>query len=165
MDYKSIQQLIKTAGEEGLTFLEIETEGIRITMKKGLGGDISESSISMTDSVEAMEDSKEENITTEMESKPLTKSSENTKPVIDEKDIKIVNSPIVGTFYASGDPKEPAFVEVGTKVKKGDALCIIEAMKLMNEIQSEFDGEVVEILVENEKMVEYGQNLFKIKVK
>lgn len=165
MDYKSIQQLIKTAGEEGLTFLEIETEGIRITMKKGLEGDVPESSISLTDSVEAIEENKEENIAKQVDSKVLNENNTIVKPLVDEKDIKIVNSPIVGTFYASGDPKQPPFVEVGSKVKKGDTLCIIEAMKLMNEIQSEFDGEVVEILVDNENMVEYGQNLFKIKVK
>lgn len=164
MDYKSIQQLIKTAGEEGLTFLEIETEGIRITMKKGSANDETESSVSVTDSVEEIEETKEENTIAEKHVK-IANNNETVKPIVDEKDIKIVKSPIVGTFYGSGDPKEPAFVEVGSKVKKGDTLCIIEAMKLMNEIQSEFDGEVVEILVENENMVEYGQNLFKIKVK
>ncbi|AGK99491.1 acetyl-CoA carboxylase biotin carboxyl carrier protein [Clostridium pasteurianum] len=164
MDYKSIQQLIKTAGEEGLTFLEIETEGIRITMKKGSGNDETESSVSITDSMEDIEDTKEENTIAEKHSK-IVNDNETVKPTVDEKDIKIVKSPIVGSFYASGDPKEPAFVEIGGKVKKGDTLCIIEAMKLMNEIQSEFDGEVVEISVENEQMVEYGQNLFKIKVK
>ncbi|WP_010232943.1 acetyl-CoA carboxylase biotin carboxyl carrier protein [Clostridium arbusti] len=164
MDYKSIQQLIKTAGEEGLTFLEIETEGIHITMKKGLEDDTPENSISVTSSSEILEDEKEERSQSEEkvieEDKTLA-----SKPIIDEKNVKAVNSPIVGTFYSSGDPKEPNFVEVGSKVKKGDTLCIIEAMKLMNEIQSEFDGEVVEVLVENEQMVEYGQKLFKIKVK
>jgi len=166
VDYKSIQQLIKTAGEEGLTFLEIETEGIRITMKKGSQTDVAENSVSVTSNLESLEEKKEEQV--EIKENAANENKEavnNITASTDEKDLKTVNSPIVGTFYASGDPKEPAFVEIGSKVKKGDTLCIIEAMKLMNEIQSEFDGEVVDILVENEQMVEYGQSLFKIKVK
>ncbi len=77
--------------------------------------------------------------------------------------IKEITAPIVGTFYSSPSPDKPPFVNVGSKVKKGDVLCIIEAMKLMNEIQSEIEGEVVEILAKNEQMVEYGQLIFKIK--
>lgn len=74
-----------------------------------------------------------------------------------------VTSPIVGTFYTSSSPDADAFVKVGDKVKKGQVLCIVEAMKLMNEIESDVDGEVVEILVENAEMVEFGQPLFRIK--
>ena len=70
---------------------------------------------------------------------------------------------MVGTFYASSSPEKEAFVKVGDKVHKGQVLCIIEAMKLMNEIESEYDGEIVEICVNNEDMVEYGTPLFKIK--
>ncbi|TCT12295.1 acetyl-CoA carboxylase biotin carboxyl carrier protein [Natranaerovirga pectinivora] len=80
-----------------------------------------------------------------------------------EENYNIIKSPIVGTFYSSPSPEAKDYVEVGSKVKKGQVLCIIEAMKLMNEIESEFDGEVVEILVKNEGMVEFGQPLFKIK--
>ncbi len=74
-----------------------------------------------------------------------------------------VSSPFVGTFYRAPAPEAENFVEVGAQVKKGQALCIIEAMKLMNEIEAEFSGTVVEILVENGKSVEFGQKLFKIK--
>lgn len=74
-----------------------------------------------------------------------------------------VKAPMVGTFYVSGAPDKPAFVEVGSKVKKGDTICIIEAMKLMNEVEADKDGEIVEILVENEDMVEFDQPLFIIK--
>ena len=77
--------------------------------------------------------------------------------------LKVVKSPMVGTFYASSAPDKDPFVKVGDKVKKGQVLCIVEAMKLMNEIESEFDGEIVEICVENEEVVEYGKPLFKIK--
>lgn len=78
-------------------------------------------------------------------------------------DLYIVKSPIVGTFYGSSSPGTPAFVKVGDKVAKGDTLCIIEAMKIMNEIESEEAGEIVEILVQNEDIVEYGQPLMKIR--
>ena len=74
-----------------------------------------------------------------------------------------MKSPIVGTFYASPSPDKAPFVEVGQKVKKGDVLFIIESMKLMNEIQSEYDGEVVEILCENGQAVEFGQPIMLIK--
>jgi len=74
-----------------------------------------------------------------------------------------IKSPIVGTFYSAPNPNSSPFVEVGMLVKKGQILCIVEAMKLMNEIESEVAGEVVEILVPNAHPVEYGQSLFKIK--
>ena len=76
--------------------------------------------------------------------------------------IFVVKSPIVGTMYSSPSDESQNFVKVGSEVKKGDILCILEAMKLMNEIESEVDGEIVEVLVSNEDMVEYGQPLFKI---
>ncbi|MGL4345259.1 MAG: acetyl-CoA carboxylase biotin carboxyl carrier protein [Cellulosilyticaceae bacterium] len=75
----------------------------------------------------------------------------------------VITSPMVGTFYTSSSPTSKAFAEVGTKVKKGDVVCIIEAMKLMNEVESDQDGEIVEILVGNEEMVEFGQPLFVLK--
>lgn len=82
---------------------------------------------------------------------------------VDAADVHIVKSPIVGTFYNAASPESPAFAPVGQKVKKGQTLCIIEAMKLMNEIEADVDGEIVEVLVANEGIVEYGQPLFKIK--
>ena len=76
---------------------------------------------------------------------------------------KSFDSPMVGTFYRRPSPEDPEFVKVGDKVKKGDTLCIIEAMKVMNEIQSDFSGEIVETLVEDGTSVEFGQSLFKIR--
>lgn len=83
--------------------------------------------------------------------------------VADAAGTSTIDSPIVGTFYDSPSPDAPAYVQVGSKVKKGDVVCIIEAMKLMNEIEAEESGEVVEILVSNEGPVEYNQPLFRIK--
>ncbi|MBB6630312.1 acetyl-CoA carboxylase biotin carboxyl carrier protein [Clostridium algidicarnis] len=80
-----------------------------------------------------------------------------------EENFNVVKSPIVGTFYKSSGPKQDPFVKIGHKVKKGEVLCIVEAMKLMNEIESEFEGEVVEILAKDGEMVEYGEPLIKIK--
>jgi acetyl-CoA carboxylase biotin carboxyl carrier protein len=86
-------------------------------------------------------------------------------PADESLELAVVKAPIVGTFYRASAPGAPAFVEVGTHVKKGQVLCIIEAMKLMNEIESEYEGEVVTIYVENGQPVQYGERLFAIKAK
>ena len=156
MDYKDIKKLIDDMGNSNLDSLEIEfPEGIKISMTKNTG--------------------KEEVITTGGPN-VIEGSAPMTPPVVrenkgtslvnvqnDEENYKIVKSPMVGTFYASSAPDKEPFVKVGDKVHKGQVLCIVEAMKLMNEIESEFDGEIVEICVNNEDIVEYGKSLFKIK--
>lgn len=90
-------------------------------------------------------------------------NSEAIQVQVEQENYNVIKSPMVGTFYSSSSPEKEPYVKVGERIKKGDTLCIIEAMKLMNEIESEFDGEIAEILVKNEQMVEYGQALFKIK--
>jgi acetyl-CoA carboxylase biotin carboxyl carrier protein len=87
------------------------------------------------------------------------------EPEADGPELAIVKSPIVGTFYRAAEPGAKEFVEVGDTVKKGEVLCIIEAMKLMNEIDSEYDGEIVSIYVENGQPVQYGERLFAIRLK
>ena len=86
---------------------------------------------------------------------------EKETPIV-EKEVEgnIVKAPLVGTFYSSSAPDKPPYAAVGAKVKKGDVLCIIEAMKIMNEVVSEFDGEIKKVLVKNEELVEYGQPMF-----
>ena len=86
-------------------------------------------------------------------------------PLTSEIELAVVKSPIVGTFYRSPEPGAPPFVEIGTTVKKGQVLCIIEAMKLMNEIDSEYDGEIVNVYVETGQPVQYGERLFAIRTK
>ena len=95
----------------------------------------------------------------------ISNNNENTtvNETVKEENFKIVKSPMVGTFYASPSPKDAPYVKKGDKVRKGDVLCVVEAMKLMNEIESEFDGEIVEVCVNNEEMVDFGAPLFKIK--
>lgn len=90
---------------------------------------------------------------------PVAESTE------DETGYSYITSPIVGTFYESSSPNADAYVKIGSEVKKGQVVCILEAMKLMNEIESEVEGEIAEILVKNEEMVEYGQKLFKVRIK
>ena len=93
---------------------------------------------------------------------PKTETVEEAKP-LNEDNYEYITSPIVGTFYLKPSPKAEAFVKVGDHIHKKDTVCIIEAMKLMNEIEAGFDGEVVEILVQDKDPVEYGTKLFKIK--
>src|SRR5688500_17700052 len=85
------------------------------------------------------------------------------EPASEDVDLAIVKSPIVGTFYRSAEPGAPAFVEAGQTVRKGEVLCIIDAMKLMNEINAECDGEIVKVYVENGQAVQYGERLFAIR--
>lgn len=88
------------------------------------------------------------------------------EPVVEKKseNVRIVTSPMVGTFYRAASPEASPFVDIGTVVKSGQALCIIEAMKLMNEVESEFSGKIVSILVENGQPVEYGEPLFHVEI-
>ena len=156
MDYKDIKKLMEDMGNSKLDSLDIEfPDGVKISMTKNSqkeivvtnkGTDVIEASAPMTVPV-------------------VTKKQENSLVAADNKEenYKIVKSPMVGTFYSSSSPDAEAFVKVGDKVKKGQVLCIVEAMKLMNEIESEFDGEIVEVCVKNEDVVEYGTPLFKIK--
>ena len=86
-------------------------------------------------------------------------------PVEDGTELAIVKSPIVGTFYRAAEPGAPALASVGDQVKKGQVLCIIEAMKLMNEIDSEYDGEIASVYVENGQPVQYGERIFAIRLR
>jgi acetyl-CoA carboxylase biotin carboxyl carrier protein len=155
MDYKSIQELIKTVSDSKLTLLEIESEGIKIKMEKKQEQVVLERIPEVVKTIAV-----EEQLPSLIDNK-VSEKAEKAEPV--KKEGVVVTSPIVGTFYGSPSPEVAPFVSVGSKVKKGEVLCIIEAMKLMNEIESEVDGEVIEILVQNEQMVEYGQPLFLIK--
>jgi acetyl-CoA carboxylase biotin carboxyl carrier protein len=94
---------------------------------------------------------------------PIVEAPAGRPAVVESPDVHVVKSPIVGTFYRAGSPGSRSFVEIGDKVKKGQVLCIVEAMKLMNEIESDCDGEVLEALVANGQPVEYGEPLFKIR--
>lgn len=144
MEYEKIKQLMDDMGNSKLSSIDIDfPDGTKISMKKNENVEISTKAMKSSS-----QDVKKE------ESELEQSSNENTG--------KIVNSPMVGTFYIKPNPSANPYVEVGKKVKKGDVLCIIEAMKLMNEIESEFDGEIAEIFIKDGEAVEYGKPLFKI---
>lgn len=144
MEYEKIKQLMDDMGNSKLSSIDIDfPDGTKISMKKNENVEISTKTMKSS----SQEVKKEE---PELEQS----SNENTG--------KIVKSPMVGTFYIKPNPSANPYVEVGKKVKKGDVLCIIEAMKLMNEIESEFDGEIAEIFIKDGEAVEYGKALFRI---
>ena len=148
MNYEDIKKLIEDMGNSKLTEINIDfPDGTRIGMKKDKEVQIIERTTSQI-----------------VQSQPVVEKTEKKQESeTKEEQGNIVKSPMVGTFYLRPDPNSAPYVEVGKTVKKGDVLCIIEAMKLMNEIESEFDGEIVEICVNDGEMVDYGKPLFKIK--
>ncbi|MGI9951534.1 acetyl-CoA carboxylase biotin carboxyl carrier protein [Moorellaceae bacterium AZ2] len=143
MDLKEITQLIKALEETGVTELNLESEGVKVSIKRGM--------VSWQSGVEAVSPP-----TPETTSSPPKEDKAPVAEVIE------VRAPMVGTFYRAPAPDAPPFVEIGTRVKPGQTLCIIEAMKLMNEITADAPGRVIEILVENGQPVEYGQILFRL---
>lgn len=159
MDFKAIQDLMSQMNASDLTMLEIEADGVHIKMQKDVQAETLNNEQKIQSQPMTVQENKSENTINILNSTDCMTVKEDKK---EYSNLNIVTSPIVGTFYSSAAPDKPALVKVGDKVKKGQILCIIEAMKLMNEIESEFDGEIVEICVKNEQMVEYGQPLFKI---
>lgn len=149
MEYDKIKQLMEDMGNSKLTEIAIDfPDGTKISMKK-------EEKQVVVEAVSTKEALKVENV--EVQEATLNKAEEKVL------EGNVVTSPMVGTFYAKPSPDSDNYVTLGQKVKKGDVLCIVEAMKLMNEIESEFDGEIVEILAKDEQPVEYGMPLFVIR--
>lgn len=150
IDLEEIARLLNLIEEKNLTHFELEIEGFRIKISKE-------------------PEMKAPGPLNSWAPQPALNNIAPTPPPSEEKpqpepqeNLHYITSPMVGTFYRAPDPTSPPFVEVGDVVKKGQTLCIIEAMKLMNEIESDIDGLVREIHVENGKPVEYGQRLFSI---
>lgn len=146
MDVKSVKALAKILDEKKLSVIEVVEGDTRIRLERKCGETVSV----LADKAEIKTPA------------PEVKPKEIDQSPVDFNNLKEVKSPMVGVFYAAPKPGSPAFVKVGDKVKKGTVLCIIEAMKLMNEICSDYEGEVVDVCVENEQIVEFGQTLFKI---
>lgn len=158
MDYQEIKKLMDDMGNSKLESFEIEfPDGVKISMTKQ-----SEKNISVVTAQQMVPRTVELPSVVEEKETSLCQTTQ-TKQEETSENAKIITSPMVGTFYASSSPDKPAFVQVGDKIKKGQVVCIVEAMKLMNEIESEYDGEIVEICVKDEDVVEYGMPLFKLK--
>lgn len=149
MEYKEIKKLMDDMGESKLSEVEIEfPDGTKVSLKKN----------EETKIIQEIPQTIAQPVVVTQVPTIENEKKEETMP-----EGNIVKSPMVGTFYSKSSPTAESFVKIGSKVKKGDTLCIIEAMKLMNEIESEFDGEVVDILVHDEEAVDYGKELFIIK--
>ena len=155
MYYQQILELVKEVSKAGLTNFEYTEGNIRIAMSCPQP----EEKIVVPASNLVLQEAAGAGANTVETAAPAQQEPEQ---IAEEKGGNVVKSPLVGTFYAAPSEDAQPFVKVGDTVKKGQTLAIVEAMKLMNEIESEFDGVVTEILVENEDNVEYGQPLFRI---
>jgi acetyl-CoA carboxylase biotin carboxyl carrier protein len=149
MDIKQIQELIRFVAKSGVNEVAIEQEAFKITIKTNQAPTIVHANVPQAPVLAA---AAAPVATAPTESAPA--------PVADTSKYITVRSPMIGTFYRSAGPDKPLFVNVGDEINTGDVICIIEAMKLFNEIESEVSGRVVKILVDNASPVEYDQPLF-----
>ena len=158
MDLDQLKQILDLVRAHELSEFEIEHEGLRLKIRKDAAGSAAAPPISPA--LPAAATAPAGHVA------PAGAAAAPAVGAIDaDMELAVVKSPIVGTFYRSPEPAAPSFVEIGSTVKKGQVLCIIEAMKLMNEIDSEYDGEIVNVYVENGQPVQYGERLFAIKTK
>lgn len=166
MQFKEIQDLLKLVNKSNLTEVEIEQKDFKLKIKRKspesnviyttqqppMGGSSMPTPTALPVSPQ---EAQPDNRSTPRETVPTASSS-------DETNLVEFKSPMIGTFYRASSPDQPPFAKVGDVVQKGDVLCIIEAMKLFNEIESELDGKIVKIMVEDAQPVEYDQVLFLI---
>ena len=145
MNVKELKEMITLMNENGLTEIEVEREGQRIRLKKGFSG---------------MPEVTQERVFTPPQ--PTSAAAPAKEPETVKSNLIEIKAPMVGTFYRAPAPDAPSFAEKGDMIEPGQVVCIIEAMKLMNEIKSEVKGKVVDILVENAQPVEFGHVLFLI---
>lgn len=156
MNLKEIKELIEILKGTDISEIEIERSGVKVRLRKG--GDVT-----FHPAMPRMEYPPAAIVAPTVTEIPAAPPAEKATEQVAVKANEIrVTSPIVGTFYRSSSPDKPSYVEIGDLVKKGQVLCIIEAMKLMNEIECEIDGTVAEILVQNATPVEFGEPLFRI---
>lgn len=145
MDAKDIKDIIEIVGRTGISNLELSMDGIRLVI--GIGSN------------------NKEHYDKELHHLQGTAENTMTKKEENNEDVYIVKSPMVGTYYSAPSPGAKQFVNVGSLIEKGDILCIIEAMKVMNEIVSDYDGEVAELFLTDGHVVEYGQPILSIRKK
>ncbi|WP_026452077.1 acetyl-CoA carboxylase biotin carboxyl carrier protein [Aequorivita capsosiphonis] len=155
MDFKDIQNLIKFVAKSGASEVKLETDDIKITIKTG--SDDSKGETTYIQQIPNMQ--AQPQMQTQPQQPVATGTPEAKQEEADSKLITI-KSPIIGTFYRKPSPDKPVFVEVGTTINTGDVLCVIEAMKLFNEIESEVSGKIVKVLVDDSSPVEFDQPLF-----
>ena len=152
MNLDSLKQIVKVAKEEGVAELKVESKDFKVEVRFSTGA---------TAPIHHVQHVAHVAQTTPVAATISAPGA--AKPVSADAGLHLIKSPFVGTFYAAPGPGKAVYVKVGDKVKAGQALCVLEAMKIMNEIDADVAGEVIEISVENESLVEFGQPLFKIK--
>lgn len=161
MDLRDIQNLIKFVAKSGASEVKLEMEDIKITIKTNPEESGKEQVFVQQMPIATMPQLPMQQAMTTPSAVPA-ESSDKAAQTDDNSKYITIKSPMIGTFYRRPSPDKPLFVEVGSKVKKGDVICIIEAMKLFNEIESEVSGTVVKVLVDNSSPVEFDQPLFLI---
>lgn len=150
MKAKEIQELITFLSDSGLEEVNIETDNFKVSIKRSAEQQVLASAPMSAPAPLAVP-----------QALPTSApAAANDAGVSEDSNLIEIKSPMIGTFYRSANPESPSFVEVGTSIKPGDPVCIIEAMKLFNEIESEISGKIVKVLVDNSQPVEYDQPLF-----
>ena len=155
MDLKEIQNLIKFVAKSGASEVKLEMDDIKITIKTGSDSEIAHQAPVVAQMPQAMAPAPQQGEQAQAVQNiiPETIAEESSKYIT-------IKSPIIGTFYRKPSPDKPVFVEVGQTISEGDVLCVIEAMKLFNEIESEVSGKIVKLLVDDSSPVEFDQPLF-----
>lgn len=160
MDFNGIKDIINIVNTSNISYFEYSTNDGHLKIDKSLDRPQSNNVPSNNDVIIKSNNEINEGIKNEI--KEITKIDTDVNKEMDD-NLKVIISPMVGTFYNASAQDKPPFVKIGDIVKPGDTLCIVEAMKLMNEIESEVTGTIIEILAKDGQMVEYGQPLFKVK--
>lgn len=153
MDIKQIQELIKFVHKSGVNEVSIEEKDFKITIKTNQAPTVVNASIPTAAPVAVP-------APPAAAPAPAASPAPITTPVADDSKLITIKSPMIGTFYRSSSPDKPVLVNVGDEIKPGQVLCIVEAMKLFNEIESEVSGRIVKVLVDNASPIEYDQPLF-----
>jgi len=159
MDLKDIQNLIKFVAKSGASEVKLEMEDVKITIRTG--AEETKAETTFVQQIPVSAPPVQQAITPQATQATAPPVESSAPAATDENDKYItIKSPIIGTFYRKPSPDKPVFVEVGNTVSEGDVLCVIEAMKLFNEIESEISGKIVKVLVEDSSPVEFDQPLF-----
>ena len=162
LTYEQIKELINSIDSSSLRVFELEEQGFKLKLSKNkevLKENIEVNTLS--NEVNTSSSSYENNNV--LKDNNLEVNNNSNESLKDKNYYNSVKSPLVGTYYSCGTPGGKPYVQIGDKVKKGDVLCIVEAMKIMNEITSEYDGEITDVLRRDEDIVEFGMELFRIK--
>ena len=155
MDLKEIQNLIKFVANSGVAEVKLEMDDVKITIRTTLEGNVSEATYVQMPAQQALQPA-----VAPQQIAPIPVATPTPAQAAENSNLITIKSPIIGTFYRKPSPDKPMFVEVGSVIAKGDVLCVIEAMKLFNEIESEVSGKIVKILVDDMSPVEYDQPLY-----